>query len=50
MLKKLAAAVLVLLGIVMVYLGTNAGILPPTVTGIGFFVIALVFLLEKPAS
>ena len=50
MLKKIAGASLVLLGIVMVYLGVNAGILPPTVTGIGFFVIAGVFLLEKSAS
>ena len=50
MLKKIAGAVLILLGIVMIYLGMNAGILPPTLTGIGFFAIALVFLLEKPAS
>ncbi|MBT8147508.1 MAG: hypothetical protein KJN90_11695 [Gammaproteobacteria bacterium] len=47
MLKKSAGLVLVLLGAVMVFLGIKAAILPPTVTGIGFFVIALVFLLEK---
>lgn len=50
MLKKSAAVCLILLGIVMVYLGANAGILPPTVTGIGFLIIAAVFLLEKADS
>jgi hypothetical protein len=50
MLRTIAGAALILLGIVMIYLGTGAGILPPTITGIGFFVIALVFLLDKPAA
>jgi len=50
MLKKFAGALMILLGIVMIYLGTNAGILPPTVTGLGFFVVALVFLLDKPGT
>ena len=50
MLKKLAGFSLILLGVVMIFLGINAEILPPTVTGIGFFVIALVFLLEKSDS
>lgn len=45
-LKKLAAVALVALGAVMIFLGMRAGILPPTVTGIGFFVIAAVFLLD----
>ena len=44
--KKLAAVSLILLGGVMIFLGVRAGILPPTVTGIGFFVIAAVFLLD----
>ena len=44
--KKVAAVSLILLGAVMIYLGTRAGILPPTVTGIGFFVIAAVFLFD----
>jgi len=50
MLRKFAGTSLILLGIIMVYLGFNAGILPPTITGIGFFVIAAVFLLEQPDS
>lgn len=50
MFKKSAAVCLMLLGIVMVYLGVNAGILPPTVTGVGFFIIAAVFLLETTDS
>lgn len=44
-LKKLAAAALCILGAAMVFLGLRAGILPPTITGIGFFIIAGVFLL-----
>ena len=45
-LKILAAVTLLVLGAVMIFLGVRAGILPPTVTGIGFFVIAAVFLFE----
>jgi len=41
---------LILLGVFMVYLGIDASILPPTITGVGFFAIAAVFLLEKPGS
>ncbi len=37
----LCSITLVILGIIMVGSGLNAGILPPTITGIGFFVIAL---------
>lgn len=44
--KKLAAAALFILGAVMIFLGQRAGILAPTVTGVGFFVIAGVFLLD----
>jgi len=35
-----SAAVLALLGITLIGLGARAGIAPPTVTGIGFLVIA----------
>lgn len=35
---------LILLGIYMIYLGMKASILPPVITGIGFGVIALIFL------
>ncbi len=50
MLKKIAAAILVLLGIVMVALGLRAGIEAPIVTGVGFFVIAAVFAVDKANS
>ena len=50
MMKKIAAGALVLLGIVMVFLGMRAGIEAPIVTGIGFFVIAAVFALDKNGS
>jgi uncharacterized membrane protein YbaN (DUF454 family) len=39
-----AAVLLILLGIYMVYLGTKGKILPPTVTGVGFIIIAIAFL------
>jgi drug/metabolite transporter (DMT)-like permease len=42
-LLTLAAFLLIIIGIYMIYLGTKANILPPTVTGIGFIVIAAVF-------
>ena len=38
-----AAVLLILLGAYMVYLGTNAKILPPTITGVGFIIIAIAF-------
>ncbi|HEU5166461.1 MAG TPA: hypothetical protein VFU29_13010 [Chitinophagaceae bacterium] len=40
----IAAILLIVLGIYMVYLGTNGKILPPTMTGIGFMIIAFAFL------
>lgn len=42
-----AAVLLVILGIVMIYLGAFGGpklLLPPVITGIGFFVIAWAFI------
>jgi hypothetical protein len=39
-----AAVLLIALGILMIFLGTKAGIYPPTITGAGFLVIAIVFL------
>jgi hypothetical protein len=39
-----AASLLILLGIYMIYLGTKGKILPPTITGIGFMIIAITFL------
>jgi hypothetical protein len=49
MIKKIAAAVLVVLGIAMVFIGVRVGIEAPVVTGVGFFVIAAVFGLEARA-
>lgn len=40
----LCSILLVVLGIVMVALGLKAGILPSTVTGIGFFVTAVALI------
>ena len=42
-LLALAAVLLLILGIYMIILGTRANILPPTITGVGFIVIAAVF-------
>ena len=42
----IAAVLLVILGIVMIYLGAFFGpkiLLPPIITGIGFFIIAWAF-------
>ena len=47
--KKLAAYLLIILGIAMIYIGSTAPkfMLPPVITGIGFFVISAVYLQEK---
>ncbi len=42
--KKVVAILLILLALVMIYLSVNLGVLPPGITGIGFILIALVFL------
>lgn len=39
----ISALLLLLAGGYMIYLGTKAGILPPTITGIGFIIIAIAF-------
>lgn len=49
-LKKLVAIALIILGIVMIYIGgfhAPKVILPPIITGVGFFLIALVFIKDK---
>ena len=38
--NKIIAAGLTILGVAMIYLGQTAGILPPTLTGVGFLLIA----------
>lgn len=45
--KKLSAIILILLALVMFYLAYQMGGLPPAITGLGFLVIAAVFLSEK---
>ena len=50
MTKKLAAILLIILGIAMTYIGgvyAQKVMLPPIITGIGFFIIASVYLKEK---
>lgn len=44
--KKLAALALVILGGLMIFLGLRAGILAPSITGVGFFIIAAVFFFD----
>ena len=45
--KKLLILILTILGIVMLYLGIANSLPPPAVTGIGFFVIAVLFLVDS---
>ena len=41
-LKKILLALLVVIGIVMIYLGYKGKMYPPALTGIGFFIIAYI--------
>ena len=45
--KKVAAFLLIILALVMFYLAYDIGGLPPAITGVGFLVIAIVWLKEK---
>jgi len=45
--KKLIAVLLIILAGIMVYLSYSIGVLPPGITGVGFVLIALVFLKDK---
>lgn len=45
--KIILSVLLVLLGIYMIFLGVKGGIQPPTVTGVGFIIIAALFYLDK---
>lgn len=48
--KKIAAVILLILGIYMIYLGGIKApklMLPPVISGIGFMIIALVFFTDK---
>jgi hypothetical protein len=44
--KKFLIAILVALGAVMLFLGVVNSMLPPALTGVGFCVIALLFLID----
>ena len=39
-LSRVLLILLVIIGAVMIYLGVKANIYPPTLTGVGFFIIA----------
>ncbi len=41
-LQKVLLILLVIIGIVMIVLGVKANMIPPTLTGIGFFIIAYI--------
>lgn len=38
--RALALAALIIIALIMIYLGYSNGILPPTLTGVGFIIIA----------
>jgi hypothetical protein len=42
--KKIAAALIIILGLYMLYLGIPSNMRPPMVTGVGFILIGLVWL------
>ena len=46
-LKNILAVIVAALGVYMIFLGQKAGIQPPTITGIGFIIIAAIFLLPN---
>ena len=45
--KKLFIVVLIVLGIAMLFLGMINSMLPPALTGIGFGVISILFLIDS---
>ena len=45
--KQVLLILLGIVAIVMIYLGAKTGIKPPIFTGIGFIIIAALFLLKK---
>jgi hypothetical protein len=47
---NISGLIMIILGVAMIVLGTNSGpkvLIPPIVTGIGFMVIAWVFMMLK---
>ncbi|MFC4722815.1 hypothetical protein ACFO5O_10815 [Geojedonia litorea] len=45
--KQILLILLVVVAIIMIYLGVNAGMKPPIYTGVGFIIITFLFL-DKP--
>ncbi|MDD2982498.1 MAG: hypothetical protein PHQ74_03840 [Crocinitomicaceae bacterium] len=45
--KNTLLIALILIALVMIYLGISANMIPPTLTGIGFIVIAVLFYGQK---
>ena len=45
--KNILLICLIIIAIAMIYLGVSAEILPPTLTGVGFIVIAALFYDKK---
>ena len=45
--KNVLLILLLLIAIAMIFLGVKGGILPPTLTGVGFIVTALLFYRNK---
>lgn len=44
---RILAIVVILLGIYMIFLGVKASMQPPLITGIGFILIGVLFLMNK---
>ena len=42
--KKIASYILIVLALIMFYLSNKVGALPPAITGVGFILIAAVWL------
>jgi len=42
-LEKILLILLVIIGVLMIVMGVKAGIKPPILTGLGFFIIAYLF-------
>lgn len=45
--RSVLIILLLILGIYMIYLGIMAKIQPPTITGLGFIIIAVLFLRKR---
>ena len=48
--KKTLTYLLLIIAVAMIVIGIVAKILPPALTGVGFIIIALIFILEDKKS